>query len=58
MKRADLVPFDGDPTAQIADIRKAALVIKGTRAYYPGEIFEELGIRPFAAPVKVARNRR
>ncbi len=52
-KRADLVLFDGDPTKQIADIRKAALVIKGTTAYYPSEIYEELGVRPFVAPVKL-----
>lgn len=52
-KLADLVLFDGDPTAQIADIRKAALVIKGSSAYYPSEIYEELGIRPFVSPVKL-----
>lgn len=57
-KRADLVLFDGDPTAQIADIRKAALVIKGSTAYYPSEIYEELGVRPFVAPVKVTRVRK
>lgn len=57
-KRADLVLFDGDPTAQISDIRKAALVIKGTSAYYPSEIYEELGIRPFAEPVKVTGARK
>jgi imidazolonepropionase-like amidohydrolase len=52
-KRADLVLFDGDPTTQIADIRKTVLVIKGTTAYYPSEIYEELGVRPFVAPVKL-----
>ncbi|MEQ1865060.1 MAG: amidohydrolase family protein [Micropepsaceae bacterium] len=52
-KRADLVLFDGDPTAQIADIRKVALVIKGTTAYYPSEIYEELGVRPFVVSVNV-----
>ena len=45
--------IDGDPTANIADIRKVALVLKGDTAYYPSEIFEALGIKPFAAPVKV-----
>ncbi len=57
-KRADVVLYEGDPTADIADIRKPALVIKGTTAYYPSEIYKELGIRPFVAPVKVTRNRR
>lgn len=52
-KRADLVLVDGDPTADIADIRKLALVIKGGRAYYPAEIHEALGITPFAPAIKV-----
>lgn len=45
--------MDGDPTVDIADVRKLALVIKGGQAYYPAEIHEALGIAPFAAPVKV-----
>ncbi len=52
-KLSDLVLVDGDPTADISDIRKVALVLKGDTAYYPSEIFEALGIRPFADPVKV-----
>ena len=53
-KRADLVLVDGDPLASIADIRKVALVMKGDVAYYPSEIHEALGIKPFAAPVRAA----
>lgn len=52
-KRADLVLVDGDPTTDIAAVRRLALVIKGGQAYYPAEIHEALGIAPFAAPVKV-----
>ncbi len=52
-KRADLVFFDGDPTKDIADIRKVALVVKGDKAYYPSEIDDALGIKPFAQPLKV-----
>lgn len=52
-KRADLILVDGDPTRDIADIRKVALVIKQGKAYYPSEIDEALGIRPFAEPVRV-----
>jgi hypothetical protein len=52
-KRADLVLVDGDPTADITDIRKLALVIKGGSAYYPAEIHEALGIAPFAPAIKV-----
>ena len=52
-KRADLVLVDGDPTANIADIRKVATVVKGETVYYPAEIHAELGIKPFAEPVRV-----
>lgn len=51
-KRADLVLVDGDPTRDIADIRKVALVIKNGNAYYPADIHEAFGIQPFATPVK------
>lgn len=56
-KRADLVLIDGDPTANISDIRKVALVVKGTTAYYPEEIHEALGIKPFAPAVRVSAAR-
>lgn len=52
-KRADLILVDGDPTRDIADIRKVATVIKGDVVYYPAEIHEALGIKPFAQPVRV-----
>lgn len=51
-KRADLILVDGDPTADITDIRQVATVIKGDVVYYPSEVYTELGIRPFAAPVR------
>ena len=46
-KLADLVLVDGDPTRDIADVRKVAAVI--TRGYliYPREIDAALGIAPF-----------
>ena len=50
-KRADLILVDGDPTRNISDIRKVALVVKGESAYAPSEIHEALGIKPFAQPV-------
>ena len=52
-KTADLVLVDGDPTVNIADLRKVALVIKGDAAYYPSEIDAALGIAPFAEPVRI-----
>ena len=56
-KRSDLVLIDGDPTKDIADIRKVALVLKGDTAYYPEEIHEALGIKPFAPAVRVLNSR-
>ena len=52
-KRADLILVDGDPTADIADIRKVATVIRGDVAYHPSQIHTELGIAPFAAPLRI-----
>ena len=37
----------------ISDIRKVALVIKGEVAYYPSEVLEAMGVKPFTAPLKV-----
>ncbi len=51
-KRADLLLVDGDPTADIADIRKVALVIKNGHAYYPSDVYEAFGIMPFAPAVR------
>ena len=52
-KRADMILVDGDPTANIGDIRNIALVIKNGSAYYPSEVYEALGIQPFAPPLRV-----
>ena len=57
-KLADVVLIDGDPTADIAALRRVALVIKGNRAYYPSELYEALGIRPFVEPVRVSSRGR
>jgi imidazolonepropionase-like amidohydrolase len=51
--RSDLILVDGEPTVNISDIRKVALVIKGNVAYYPGEVYEALGVKPFTAPLKI-----
>jgi len=45
-KLADLILVDGDPTAQIADIDKLVLVMKGGRIYDPARIEQALGIAP------------
>ena len=46
-KLADLVLVDGEPTVNLGDIRKVALVITRGKLIYPTEIDKELGIQPF-----------
>src|SRR5262245_51178655 len=52
-RRSDMILVDGEPTTNISDIRKVALVIKGDVAYYPSEVFEALGVKPFTAPLTI-----
>jgi hypothetical protein len=51
-KRADLILVDGDPTKDISSIRSVALVLQDGDAYYPAELYEEIGVKPFAAALK------
>ncbi|HEY0745394.1 MAG TPA: amidohydrolase family protein [Steroidobacteraceae bacterium] len=51
-KRADLILIDGDPTRDISAIRNVALVLQDGDAYYPAELYGELGVKPFAPAVK------
>lgn len=53
-KRADLVLLPGDPTTDIAAIRRPALVVKDQQLYLPAEIYRALGVAPFApAPTQL-----
>lgn len=45
-KLADIILIDGDPTANISDIRKTSLVVKGGILYKPAELYGELGVTP------------
>jgi len=45
-KLADVILVDGDPSAQIADIDKVVMVIKGGRLYDPTRIEQALGVAP------------
>jgi hypothetical protein len=52
-KRADLILVDGDPTVDMSDIRKVALVLKDGNAFYPEDIDTALGIKPFTPSLHV-----
>src|ERR1700733_3721363 len=45
-KLADLTLVDGDPTKNISDIRKTAVVVKDGVLYYPNDLYTELGVIP------------
>jgi hypothetical protein len=51
-KRADLILIDGDPTQDISSVRNVALVLQDGDAYYPADLYGELGVKPFAAALK------
>jgi len=46
-KFADMVLIDGNPLKDMADLRKASLVIQGDRLYQPEKIYNEMGVKPF-----------
>jgi hypothetical protein len=49
-KRADFFLIPGDPSESISAIRDIRLVMKDGVIYYPQEIYEAIGIKPFASP--------
>jgi hypothetical protein len=45
-KLADLTLVDGDPVANISDVRKSALVVKDGIVFRPAELYSALGVEP------------
>ena len=45
-KLADLILVDGNPAANISDIRRTTLVVKDGVLYNPAELYTELGVTP------------
>ena len=54
--RADLVLVDGEPTRDIGDLKRAALVITQGHWLSPKELHEDLGIAPFVQSVPEVRS--
>jgi hypothetical protein len=52
-KLADVILVDADPTENIASIRDISMVMKDGVVYYPAEIYEAMGVKPFRLPPKV-----
>ena len=48
-----MILVDGDPTKEISAIRNINLVMKDGVAYYPSEIYEAMGIKPFVKPIRL-----
>jgi hypothetical protein len=49
-KRADFFLVPGDPSKDISAVRQIELVMKDGVIYYPKEIYEAFGIKPFGLP--------
>jgi hypothetical protein len=55
-KLADLVLIDGDPTEDIADLRRVALVITQGKLISPSQLFTAMGIKPFVSETPALRS--
>ncbi|WP_230292635.1 amidohydrolase family protein [Croceicoccus sp. Ery5] len=54
-KLADFALIDGNPLEDMTALHRMAMVVKGGVVYYPSEIWQEVGVAPFAAPPSVAQ---
>jgi hypothetical protein len=55
-KLADLVLVDGEPTQDIADLRRVALVITQGKLISPSGLFAAMGIKPFVPETPALRS--
>ncbi|MFM5947704.1 MAG: amidohydrolase family protein [Novosphingobium sp.] len=54
-KLADFFLVPGDPTADLREVKKIAMVVKDGTVYFPDEIYPRLGIKPFAFVPRLTR---
>ena len=45
-KLADVILIDGDPTADIRNIRRVVLTVKDGAIYDPAKLYGEIGVKP------------
>jgi imidazolonepropionase-like amidohydrolase len=49
-KLADFVLLEHDPARDISAVRRARMVVKDGAIYFPSELYEAVGVRPFTTP--------
>ncbi|WP_448662011.1 amidohydrolase family protein [Sphingomonas sp. CJ20] len=47
-KRADFLLLPGDPTRDLRELHRIAMVVKDGTIYFPSEIYPAFGVKPFA----------
>lgn len=52
-KLADFVLLPGDPTRDLGELHRIAMVVKDGTLYFPSEIYPAFGVQPFAAAPKL-----
>lgn len=52
-KLADFILLPGDPTRDLRELHRIAMVVKDGTLYFPSEIYPTFGVKPFAAAPKL-----
>ncbi|WP_213982227.1 amidohydrolase family protein [Sphingomonas sp. dw_22] len=54
-KRADFLLLPGDPTKDLRELHRIAMVVKDGTIYFPSEIYPAFGVKPFAAAPRITQ---
>ncbi|MGB7404420.1 MAG: amidohydrolase family protein [Pacificimonas sp.] len=52
-KYADMFLVPGDPTQDLSEIRRIQMVVADGTVYFPGEVYDAFGVKPFAETPEV-----
>jgi imidazolonepropionase-like amidohydrolase len=52
-KIADFILLPGDPTKDLSELHRIAMVVRDGTLYFPSEIYPAFGVKPFAAAPKL-----